>query len=200
MLPRLSDGKIEFPILNRALLGSCAPARVVDTLLRLNDDLVHLIHQILLVRLQPSNNIRVDRAWMKGDERNRRIAACQLSRILDVGELALPVPSPLRARSMVLRRLQGVELDSAREGIHKAKGGEEKDPCVGGGFYSLLNDGNKELDKESVSNVVDCKLIFVALGRESGIRGHNSGVADKDIESRTLREKLLGSLLNRGEG
>ena len=90
-------------------------------------------------------------------------------------------------------------MHSARKWVQEAKGGEEQDPCVGGDFCSLLNGWKKELDKESVCKMVHCKLILVALLRESHICRHDSGVADEDIESRIVGEKFLGSCLDRGK-
>jgi len=74
MRPRLPDGQVEFPILDVALLRRRTPACVVDTLLWLHNHLVHLVHQILLVRLQTANDVCVNSPRVQRDGRDGRVA------------------------------------------------------------------------------------------------------------------------------
>ena len=74
MFPYLPHRKVEFPILDAALVRRGAPARVVYALFRLHNDLVHLIHQILFLRLQAANDVSVNSARVQGDGRDGRVA------------------------------------------------------------------------------------------------------------------------------
>lgn len=201
MLPKLANWKVKLPILEVRFLHRRAPARIVYPLFRLHNNLVHLIHQILLVRLQPPDDICIDGTRMQRDKGDGRVAAGKLGGVLHVGELALAVAGPLRARAEVLGRLEAVELHAAWERVEEAEGGEEEDASLAGWTVCCLLEGREEkLEEEGVGDVVDAELVFVALLGQGGLGGHDASVTDEDIELGALGEEVLGGCLDRGKG
>ena len=183
MLPGLPNRKIQLPILQLPLLHRRAPARIPHPLLGLNDNLVHLIHQILLLWLQPPNDIRFHRARMQAHKCNLWVPPRKFGGVLHVGQLALAVPRPLGAWAEILSRLEGVELHTAWERVEEAGAGEEEST----GFAAWsggrgLEQGQEEFDEQSVRNVVDGELVLVPVGAKGGVGSHDACIEDEDVD------------------
>lgn len=200
MLPQAPDRKVKLPVPDPAFISRGAPTRIVDALLRLHDDVVHLVHEIFLLGLQAADDVSLHGARVQGDGRDGRVAARQLRRVLHVGELALPVAGPLGAGAKVLRRPEAFELDAAGEGVHEAEGGEEEDARVARLRCRPLEGGEEQLDEEGVREVVHSELVLVAIFREGGVGGHDAGVADEDVERGVLGEERSRGFFDGGEG
>ena len=79
------------------------------------------------------------------------------------------------------------------------KRSEHDDTDIGTGkFGGLEQDGQKELDKESVGEVVDPKLQFVSIFGQSRRVGHDAGVAHQYVQ--TIRGELVKCGLDRVKG
>ena len=48
--------------------------------------------------------------------------------------------------------------------------------------------------------MIDAELVFVAVFSQGGVRGHNTGVEDKDIEAGSFGQEGLGGCLDGDEG
>lgn len=117
-----------------------------------------------------------------------------------VGGFALSVTCPFgHWPSSVHGRLELVELDPLRGSALVCDGREHDDADVGTGtFGGLEQEGQKELDEESVGEVVDPELQFVSIFGQSGGVGHDAGVAHQYVQ--TIRGELVKGGLDRVEG
>ncbi|KAL9102736.1 MAG: hypothetical protein Q9187_009088, partial [Circinaria calcarea] len=92
-----------------------------------------------------------------------------------------------------------VEHNTAWERIHEASRGQVEDASIARFLRSYLKGREEEFDEESMSDMIDAELVFVTVLGQSGFGGHDTGIADEDVESGRLGEEGLGSVLNGGE-
>ena len=127
---------------------------------------------------------------MNGHGLNLRVSLRKFSRQQRVGEFALSVTSPFSHRPSVHGCLELVELDSLRGSALIRKRREHDDTYIGTGkFGGLEQEGQKELDKESMGEVVDAELQFVSIFGQSWGVGHDAGVAHQHVQ--TIRGELV---------
>ena len=136
---------------------------------------------------------------MNGQGLNLRVSIRKFSCQQRVGEFALSVTCPFGHWSSVHVRLKLVELDSLRGSALIGKGREHDDADIGiGKFGRLEQEGQKELDEESVGEVVDPKLQFVSIFGQSRGVGHDTGIAHQYIQP--IRGELVKCGLDRVKG
>ncbi len=119
---------------------------------------------------------------------------------MHIGELALPVASPLGAGPEVLRRLDAVKLDATREGVQEAEGGEEENARIAGLLCRLFEGGQEELDEQSVRDMIHSELVLITFFRQGGIGGHDAGIADENVDRGSLGNDFLCGFFDGREG
>ena len=136
---------------------------------------------------------------MNGQGLDLRISVREFSRQQRVGEFALSITCPFCHWSSIHGRLKLVELDSLRGSALIRNRREHDDTDIGTGkFGGLEQEGQKELDKESVGEVVDPELQFVSIFGQSRRVGHDAGVAHQYVQ--TIRGELVKCGLDRVKG
>ena len=100
---------------------------------------------------------------------------------------------------MVVLTLEPVELDPLRRSALIRNRREHDDTDIGTGkFGGLEQEGQKQLDEESVGEVVDPKLQFVSIFSQSRGVGHDARVAHQYVQ--TIRGELVKCGLDRVKG
>ena len=130
---------------------------------------------------------------------NLGVSIRKFSRQQRVGEFALSVTCPFCHWPSIHGRLKLVELDSLRGSalIRNRREHDNTDISIGK-FGGLEQEGQEELDKESVGEVVDPKLQFVSIfGQSRGI-SHDTGVAHQYVQ--TIRGELVKCGFDRVKG
>ena len=136
---------------------------------------------------------------MNGQGLNLRVSVREFSRQQRVGEFALSVPCPFGHGPSIHGRLELLELDSLRGSALIRNRREHDDTDIGtGNFGGLEQEGEEELDEESVGEVVDPELQFVSIFGQSRGFGHDAGVAHQDVQ--TIRGELVKGGLDRVKG
>lgn len=123
----------------------------------------HYVYKKSIEGVQARDELRPYNTRVYRDCRNVRITTCELGRVYYVRELALPVPGPGPCHGEILDGLEVFEDDAAGGGVLEAKGREEDDARVALLGGSALQGGEEQLDEQSVCDVVDAELVFVAV-------------------------------------
>lgn len=202
MLPRDADWLVVSAVGHLPLVCRRAPQLVLGPFLERD----HLPphggpHKGAVHQAEIGHQARVDDARMDRRGGDLRVAARDLGRVQDVGQLRLAISDPVADQWGFLRGAQVGEIDAVLGVTLESERGVGDDADVGAGPLGGLEHGREEqLDEQGMAEVVGPKLDFVAVRGQARRGAHDAGVAEQHVEAGRLRGDLLRCGRRRGEG